>query len=288
MKSGSACRTSTATDSSTRMGQDEPRAVFEQPRCGLGQRGLDGGHAPRDDYATARLLTSIVARLPGEARKDRAFEVDAGCRQIMPKCRGASSPPVPRRHGGRLRARQRGVRRPSADCVSRDDRDRGGLTAARRSLAVRAVRLIYRGLKRMTASGPGFSSSSRALLMRCHGRKYVGVAVVRAPIWLWFFSFETFSTRNHNPVGDSPTILPATIHTSEDPVARGPKPKIEKTSSSDSHTASHLPSSSIMAAYLVGRIVCPALAQRPRDQPGRRSRSRRAARPRRRTLPRRI
>jgi hypothetical protein len=30
MKSGSACRTSTATDSSTRMGQDEPRAVFEQ------------------------------------------------------------------------------------------------------------------------------------------------------------------------------------------------------------------------------------------------------------------
>jgi hypothetical protein len=23
------------------MGQDEPRAVFEQPRCGLGQRGLD-------------------------------------------------------------------------------------------------------------------------------------------------------------------------------------------------------------------------------------------------------
>ena len=80
-------------------------------------------------------------------------------------------------------------------------RDRGGLTAARallhpergvseglgnerdvsqRSLAVRAVRLLYRGLKPKTASGPGFSSSSRALLMRCHGRKYVGVAVVRA------------------------------------------------------------------------------------------------------------
>ena len=158
-------------------------------------------------------------------------------------------------------------------------RDRGGLTAARallhpergvseglgnerdvsqRSLAVRAVRLLYRGLKPKTASGPGFSSSSRALLMRCHGRKYVGVAVVRAPSWLWFFSFETFSTRNHNPVGDSPTILPATIHTPEDPVARGPKPKIEKTSSSDSQTASHLPSSSIMAAYLVGRIVCSA------------------------------
>jgi len=158
-------------------------------------------------------------------------------------------------------------------------RDRGGLTAARallhpergvseglgnerdvsqRSLAVRAVRLLYRGLKPKTASGPGFSSSSRALLMRCHGRKYVGIAVVRAPSWLWFFSFEIFSTRNHNPVGDSPTILPATIHTSEDPVARGPKPKIEKTSSSDSQTASHLPSSSIMAAYLVGRIVCSA------------------------------
>jgi hypothetical protein len=32
---------------------------------------------------------------------------------------------------------------------------------------VREVSLIYRGLKPMTASGPGFSSSSRALLMRC-------------------------------------------------------------------------------------------------------------------------
>src|SRR6059036_2370083 len=116
-------------------------------------------------------------------------------------------------NGGRLRARQRGVSRLSADCVSRNDRDRGGLTAARAlldpergvseglgkerhvsqsSLAVRAARLLYRGLKPMTASGPGFSSSSRALLMRCHGRKYVGVAVVRAPSWLWFFSFETF------------------------------------------------------------------------------------------------
>jgi hypothetical protein len=84
----------------------------------------------------------------------------------------------------------------------------------------------------------------------------VGVAVVRAPSWLWFFSFETFSTRNHNPVRDSPMTLPATIHASEDPVARGPKPKIEKTSSSDSQTASHLPSSSIMAAYLIGRVVC--------------------------------
>jgi hypothetical protein len=36
MTSGSACRTSTATGSSTRMGQEEPRPVFEQPRCGRG------------------------------------------------------------------------------------------------------------------------------------------------------------------------------------------------------------------------------------------------------------
>src|SRR5206468_10475453 len=119
-------------------------------------------------------------------------------------------------NGGRLRARQRGVSRLSADCVSRNDRDRGGLTAARAlldpergvseglgkerhvsqsSLAVRAARLLYRGLKPMTASGPGFSSSSRALLMRCHGRKYVGVAVVRAPSWLWFFSFRSEERR---------------------------------------------------------------------------------------------
>jgi len=91
MKSGSACRTSTATDSSTRMGQDEPRAVVEQPRCGLGRGDWTVAMLLRDDYATVRLLTSIVARLPGEAPKDRAFEADAGCGQIMPKCRSASS-----------------------------------------------------------------------------------------------------------------------------------------------------------------------------------------------------
>jgi hypothetical protein len=60
MKSGSACRTSTATDSSTRMGQEEPRAVFEQPRCGLGQRGLDGGRAPAG-RTSDNPFTSIVA-----------------------------------------------------------------------------------------------------------------------------------------------------------------------------------------------------------------------------------
>jgi hypothetical protein len=113
------------------MGQDEPRAVFEQPRCGLGQRGLDvafflslplgGLIAYRYLVSTGRLrhqlrfgallLTraqearrllaerrEIVEEFAlakrdylGEARKDRAFEVDAGCRQIMPKCRSASS-----------------------------------------------------------------------------------------------------------------------------------------------------------------------------------------------------
>ena len=39
----------------------------------------------------------------------------------VPTPQQGPEPPVPRRDGGRLRARQRGVSRLSADCVSRDD-----------------------------------------------------------------------------------------------------------------------------------------------------------------------